>query len=243
LAASILAALESYLYKFYSIEKKVDFFIAPSRFLHEKFIEYGWPSEKFFHTFYHLYPYPNLKEDISIKERYGVYLGGLVPWKGVDILIEACKWINDFKIRILGDGAMRNELENQVQSLGLNNVSFEGHKRKAELNNILRRASFLVIPSRWYENCPYVIMEAQSFGIPVIGTNIGGIKNLVDDGENGLLFELNSSKDLAKKINYLIESPDVTRIMGLKASSKAKREYSPELHYNRIINIYQNITR
>ena len=240
LAASSLAATESYLYKVFSIKKAVNFFIAPSKFLYEKFIEYGWPDNKFFNFPYHLFPFPELERNDSLRDPYGVYLGGLVPWKGVDVLIDACKYIGGFQIRIVGDGHARGELIKKAGSMGLGNIRFEGFKRGIELNNILKGASFLVIPSRWYENCPYVIMEAQSYGIPVIGTRLGGIKNLVDDGEDGLLFNLDDCNDLAKKMKFIIDNPRAARAMGLKARTKAMSEYHPEVHYYRLMQVYEN---
>jgi len=243
LSASSLAAIESYLYKVFSIEKTVSFFIAPSRFLYDKFIEYGWPAKKFVHFPYHLFPFPELKRRDISRDQYGVYLGGLVPWKGVDVLVDACRYIDGYQIRVLGEGSQRGELENKVDALGLDNVNFEGFKRGDELNNILKRASFLVIPSRWYENCPYVIMEAQAYGIPVIGTRIGGIQNLVKDGEDGLLFKLDDAKDLAKKIRRINENPNMAQNIGLKARAKAEKEYNPEVHYSRLMQVYEKSSR
>ncbi|MFX0196262.1 MAG: glycosyltransferase [Candidatus Hodarchaeota archaeon] len=241
LAASFLASVESYSYKLFSIEKKVDCFIAPSKFSYEKFIEYGWPKKKFCHFYYHLFPFSNLSVEKGKKEDYGLYLGGLFSWKGVDTLIEACQWIGGFQIRILGDGPIRDKLEKRVEALALKNIRFEGYKRRGELEDILGKGSFLVIPSRWYENCPYVIMEAQSYGVPVIGSDIGGIKNLVNDQEDGLLFEVGNPRDLAAKIRCVIENPKKSRDLGLKARAKAEKEYSPELHYRRILDIYERI--
>jgi len=241
--ASLIAAIESYTYNLFSIDKKVDYFVAPSKFLYDKFIDYGWPKEKITQFYYHLYPFPDLNIDKRQKGDYGLYLGGLVPWKGVDTLIEACQWIDGYQIMILGDGELRYKLKKQVYNLALNNVKFKGHRRGEELISIVRGASFLVIPSRWYENCPYVIMEAQSYGVPVIGSNIGGIKNLVSNQEDGLLFEMDNPEDLAKKIRYLVENPNKAKAMGMRARLKAEREYDPNGHYRKIIDTYEKVCK
>jgi glycosyltransferase involved in cell wall biosynthesis len=85
------------------------------------------------------------------------------------------------------------------------------------------------------------ILEAFSFGKPVIASNLGGIPELVENGENGLLFEPDNAKDLAEKINSLFENSEKINSMGKFAKEKIEKKYNPKIHYQKLIEIYQKL--
>jgi glycosyltransferase involved in cell wall biosynthesis len=109
------------------------------------------------------------------------------------------------------------------------------------LIDLLRRARFSVIPSEWYENCPYACIESFASGTPVIGTRIGGIPELVDDGETGLLVTPFSREDLRTKIEYLFARNDESARMGRNARRKAEQEYGAKNHVQRLMAIYDDV--
>ena len=111
---------------------------------------------------------------------------------------------SDIKLKIAGKGP----LENIMTGLP-DNIEFVGFKSGDELKELIRRAKFSIYPSEWYENCPFSIIESISFGTPVIGANIGGIPELIDEGKTGLLFEAGNEQDLKNKITYLYNSPEI----------------------------------
>ena len=102
-------------------------------------------------------------------------------------LIEAVKGL-DVLLRIVGDGPARQQYEAYVRTKRIGNVVFEGYKTGDELKQLFRSALFHVIPSLCYENAPITILEAFAFGKPVIGSRLGGIKEMVREGSTGLLF-------------------------------------------------------
>jgi glycosyltransferase involved in cell wall biosynthesis len=91
----------------------------------------------------------------------------------------------------------------------------------------------------WYEGFPMIIVEAMMHGRPVIASNLGGIPEIVEDGVTGLLFEAGNADDLAQKIQYLWDHPDLCRQMGEAGRTKARKEYSPDAYYQRLMEVYR----
>ena len=99
-------------------------------------------------------------------------------------------------------------------------------------------ARFLVVPSKWFEGCPLVVLEAMSHGLPVIASRIGGLPEFVEDGVTGLLFEPGNASELADKIRLLWSDPELCRRMGAAGRKKALREYNEEVYYQGLTAIY-----
>lgn len=110
-----------------------------------------------------------------------------------------------------------------------------------ELGDVTRNARAVVVPSEWYENAPISILEAFAYGKPVIGARIGGIPEMIDDGKNGLLYESGNVDDLAEKINEFLGCSNSYIVdMGKAARKNAEENYNPEMHYEKLIDVYQN---
>lgn len=129
---------------------------------------------------------------------YYLYFGRLSKEKGVDVLIDAVKNV-DVKLKIVGDGAEKDRLLSLAKENG--NIEFLGYKSGEELDRIISRAKAIVIPSLWYENCPYSALEGMAKGKPLIVSDKGGLPELVKEGYNGFIF---SDKDgLNQSINKM----------------------------------------
>jgi glycosyltransferase involved in cell wall biosynthesis len=139
---------------------------------------------------------------------------------------------------IVGDGPLSADLQDAINKYRLKNVRLTGFKEGAELANLIRRARFTVFPSEWYENCSMALIESYAWGKPVLGANIGGISEMIDEEETGLLFEPFSVEDLSEKIEYLLGHEDVAMRMGKKARAKAEKEYGSEQHYSALMRLY-----
>lgn len=160
------------------------------------------------------------------KERTVLFVGRLDKIKGVPYLIEAMKDI-DAKLVIVGDGALREELEKQAEPFG-EKITFLGAVEHAKLPEIYRNADVFVAPSITLENGAtegfgLVFVEAMAAGLPVIGTATGGIKDIIDDGVNGYLIEEKSSREIVEKINYLFKNTDVYIELANGAKVKAEK--------------------
>ena len=118
-------------------------------------------------------------------------------------------------------------------------MEFAGFLDTQKMAAFYRNARFLVLPSKWFEVCPMVIIEAMSNGLPVIASRIGGIPEIVEDGVTGVLFEPGNSEDLAEKMKLLWENPELCRQMGTAGRKKAIREYGEDVYYRRLMDVYQ----
>lgn len=239
LQASLLNCLEMYLHRLIGIYHNVDSFISPSSFLREKMIEYGVSSER-------VLTVPNFiaadqYEPEYTHDDYFVFFGRLVPFKGISTLLEAMKVVKDSRLLVVGEGELREDLQGYAAAQGMDNVAFLGHKSGEELKSIISNGMFSIVPSEWYENLPYAILESFALGTPVVAANIGGIPEMVDPGVDGLLFEPGHVADLAHKIQRLLADRRTLGEMGRQARAKIEREYNPETHYERVMKIYRGL--
>lgn len=136
------------------------------------------------------------RTETEIKE-YVLYFGRFSKEKGVHALIEVCKELPDIPFIFAGAGPLEKELE------GVKNIHNAGFLHGEELEKLIREARFSVVPSEWYENCPFSVMESQMCGTPVLGADIGGIPELIRDGETGELFPSGNMKELKRSIQKL----------------------------------------
>jgi len=219
-------------------EKQIDHFITPSNFMKSKAIEYGIDKKKltYIANFIDLGKYEPCYEF----DDYIIYFGRISGEKGVNILIKAMKDI-PLDLLILGGGPKYQECIQWARQIGLTNVKFLGLKSGNELKELVQRAMFSVLPSRWYENGPFVIYESFALGTPVLGANIGGIPEFIDEGENGWLFESNDVDALHSKILYAIKSKDRIKLMSRNARKTVEERYSAEGYYKKLMNVYNTI--
>jgi glycosyltransferase involved in cell wall biosynthesis len=119
----------------------------------------------------------------------------------------------------------------------LEGVSWAGHFAGSQVWDVLAEIDVLVIPSRWVENSPNSILEAQAVGVPIVGTNLGGIAELVTHERNGLLFIIDDANDLARQMQRLLDEPQL--IARLRFSPLAFRSVEEEL--GQIAALYQEL--
>jgi glycosyltransferase involved in cell wall biosynthesis len=147
--------------------------------------------------------------------------------------------VQESLLYIVGEGELREQLEARAKEESIENVSFLGYQSGPELKSLIANAMFTVIPSEWYENMPYAILESFALGTPVLAANIGGMPELIEPGVNGLLFEPGSVVDLVEKIRYLLLNRQRLASMGKRARAKIEREYDAETHYERVMQAYE----
>lgn len=239
LSNSLVDMIEAYVHKFLKSYDMIDAVVTPSDFYRKKFVEFGVNKEKLFYI-------PNFLdiskfETQSSHEDYFVYFGRLSEEKGVQILIKAMENVEG-KLKIIGTGPLENQLREYTKLNNLNNkVEFMGYRTGVGLKDILKKAMFVVVPSTWYENAPYSILEAMAAGKPVIGSDIGGIPELVKNNKTGLIFESGNYKELNEKISFLIQKPELLNLYGKNARNSIESDYNKESHYFTLINIYNKL--
>lgn len=242
IAVSIISAAESYTHDYLNVWKKnVSAFLFESKFMLNKTAEF-WGTHaatlKFLGKPFNATHYKASNGD----DGYILFLGRLSDEKGVDILIKAMEANPDIPLKIGGSGNYRPQLEALTLKLGLKNVEFVGPKYGEELEMLFNNCRFVVVPSIWHENFPYVMMEAFARGKAVIGSDKGGIPEYITQGETGFVFPSHDSDVLAKLIRQLFDSPQKAAEMGLKAKALADNQFNDEIFYQRLSAVYENVT-
>ena len=184
-----------------------------------------------------------LQDDNISFENIVLFVGSFFPVKGIDILINAFSKIEkdfpDFKLFLIGEGEERKNLENQVESLGLENkVIFKGKLSLQETKDIMKKCYCLALPSL-SEGLPRVLLEVMALGKPVIASNIGGIPEIIQNNYNGLLFKTKNVNSLAEKLRNLLQNREIAGTMGQQGKELVKKEFSNEKyfeHYIKMIN-------
>jgi len=241
-SASLLNCMEMYIHKFLKLyEKNVDLFISPSLFMRDKLSEFGMNQSRIAYL-------PPWTKEIKSSPSYTysdffLYFGRISKEKGVDTLIQAMEKVKFGKLLIIGDGEEKERLQGYVDQNKVDNVTFMGFVERSKLNDLIRASRFVVLPSEWYENSPSVIYESFAFGKSVIGSRIGGIPELIEDGENGLLFEPKNVDELAEKIKYLYHHPLLAEKMGIAAREKVEEKYSEEEYYKKLLGLYDSLIK
>ncbi len=237
--ASIINMIEMYLHNtvLHSYDK-VSAFISPSAFLRNKMIEKGLNPKKI----HHIPNFIRIDEYIPHYENDGYlfYFGQLISVKGLDTLLQAMKAFPKVSLIIAGQGDEKIRFEAFAQQNNLN-VSFVGFQSGKKLQRLIQNSLAVIVPSVWYENMPYTIVEAFAYGKPVITSRFGGMAELIDDGETGFLFEPGNHLDLEEKISIVLDHSTELSEMGRTARKKAEREFNPLLHIERITELYQHL--
>jgi glycosyltransferase involved in cell wall biosynthesis len=237
---SMINTLEMYLHYSIGYYQKVDRYIAVSRFYQNKMIEFGYPKEQVVYI-------PNMIDlpsvDLSSQDKgYALYFGRLSEEKDVSSLIMAMKQVPELKLVIAGTGPDEKILHNLKEKNQVDNIEFIGFKTGEELLRLISESSFTVIPSKWYENCPMSILESFAFGKPVIGANIGGIPELIDDESDGFHFTPERPDELAEKLKKMVSlGTQGRRDMGNNGYEKVKNNHSPDGHYEKLLSVYKSI--
>lgn len=239
LSRSFLNTLEMYLHqKILHVYDLVDLFISPSIFLKEKFKEMGFNIKVI-----HIPNFINANDYVpsfTWDEASIVYFGRLSKEKGLFTLLSAVKGLK-IKCKIIGDGPMKESLIQKAKKEELDNVIFLGYKTGEELEEEIRKSAIVILPSEWYENYPYSVLEAFALGKPVVGSRIGGIPELVKDNRTGLTFQPKNPDDLREKILYMFKNSDKIIEMGKNGRRFVEEVYEPQKYYEELIGIYQSL--
>lgn len=204
-----------------SIIDKVDLFIAPSKYLMNRFInDFKVPETKIVYLDYgfpihYLQPVEHKNIDIYT---FG-YIGTQIPAKGVNLLIKAFSKIEKKAVlKIWGrTNGQSTEALKKLADKSKNKIEFCGEYINKNLaTEVFSKIDSIVVPSIWGENSPLVIHEAQSCKIPVITADFGGMKEYVNHNVNGLLFEHRNSYSLYEQMQYAIDNPLIMEQLGQK---------------------------
>ncbi len=235
---SALTCVEMYFCKLLRIyENNIDIFIAPSRFMQQRIIDFGIDSGKVYYL-PHAINLDGFKPDFN-PGGYILYYGSISTKKGVGLFIDTIKHLSgEVKVKIIGDGPLRGDLADFIKLNKLKNIELLGYRARKELVDFIRGCLFVVVPSLWPEVSGLNIYETFACGKCVIASNRGGIPELIEDGVNGLLFDPFKPGELKDKMQYLINNPQIIAEFGRNGFEKINKFNNRELYISKLLEIY-----
>ncbi|VAW50097.1 hypothetical protein MNBD_GAMMA06-59 [hydrothermal vent metagenome] len=236
---SLINTVEMYLHYFLGYYQNVDRYIAVSQFYRDKMIEFGFSPEQ-------VVCIPNYIDATQFErpyddQGYGVFFGRLSYEKGLDHLLNAAALAPDIPLYIAGTGPSEQALKQAAKDRGLSNVKFLGFVSGDELLDLISKASFTVVPSIWYENCPMSVLESLALQTPVIGAEIGGIPELVNHEKDGYTYQAENDQALAESMRQMMLDSTRRQRMGEAGRKKIVKDFNETTHYQRLIDLYQEI--
>lgn len=161
--------------------------------------------------------------------------------KGIDILINAFEEItkkyNNIKLVLVGEGREEKRIKKLSDRL---NLRIEIQMPQENISSFYSKANMVVLPSR-VDSFPYVMLEAGLFSKPFVGSNVDGIPELIEDGQNGLLFESGNVNQLTSKLEWVLENPIDARELGRNLNKKVVENYSVDKLKQDYVNLYKNL--
>ena len=238
-SAALLTA-EAYVHHWLGTYGKcVDHFVTPSRFAQQQLMHNGFDASAIT-VIPHFQTLPKSVRPASTDAPV-LFFGRLSREKGVHHLLRAIQALPRVRLQIAGDGPQRTELEGLACSLGLNNVEFAGHLTGKDLESRIAAARFTILPSLAYETLGKSILESYAWQRPVIATDLGSRRELVHEGQTGLLYPPGNVEQLAAAISYLDQRPELAREMGLAGQELVATRHSPETHYQELMRLYEHV--
>lgn len=174
---------------------------------------------------------------------YVLYFGRFSREKGIMTLLKAHKESGCKRpLVVVGAGPMKEEIDRYVRENKLSNIELPGPIYGENMEKIIEGARTIIVPSEWYENCPYALLQSLAKGKIVIASRIGGLPELINDGDTGYLFEAGNSKDLIAKIDKVFSmSKEEYENMSGHISKKAYEKHNWEQYADFLISEYTRL--
>lgn len=226
-AKSFLGMLDAYCWKFSKAYSYIDTIVCCSEFLKSKLDT----QERFRNKTVAIHNFVTKVETESVKkDDYILQFGHLSKDKGTDTLLEVAKRMDDVPFLFAGYGESEKNIAN------VHNAHYVGFKSGEELKDLVRKAKLSVYPSQWYENCPFSVIESQMYLTPVVGSRMGGIPELIREGETGELFESVNISDLESKIKKIYYSDHYDKYV---ENCRVLDIETEDTYYEKIMKVYE----
>jgi glycosyltransferase involved in cell wall biosynthesis len=239
--ASLVKVAGMWLSRVRRLYDHVRFFITPSAFAREKMIQGGFCSEKIVH----IPTWTQVKTQETFRmicPKTVLYIGRISPEKGIETLIEAFRIIKRDHLRLIiaGDdtGSYAQALKGNIPDELHGRILFLGFQNQAQMDALFDNAACFVVPSVWYENQPNAVIEGMAHARAAVVSDLGSLKEMVAHGKTGYLFEPGNAKDLADKMDRLLNVPHRAFEMGLAAKRYVQEFHSRENHLASLDNLF-----
>jgi glycosyltransferase involved in cell wall biosynthesis len=195
------------------IERRIiDRHIAPSATLTDYLQQFGYDAGQIRN------PEPVAPTTDGTDEGYFLFVGRLSAEKGVNVLLDAVETLSreapETSVKIAGSGPLQSELRSRVENGGGDVAELLGYVSEDRKRELYDGARALIVPSVWMENYPTVVLEAMAHGKPVIGSDRGGIGEMIEHRYNGLLYPAIDADALADRIRTLADQPSMAATLG-----------------------------
>ena len=217
-----------------TLEHAVDAYSAPSLFCADRVAKGGVPREK-------ITVRPNfLPKDPGTRTsngEYALFVGRLCEEKGIRQLMPAWRRLHAIPLVIVGDGPLGREVEESAPA----NVSFTGALSPERTLARIKSARFLVFPSIGYETFGMVALEAAACGVATLGSRLGAIPELIEEGTTGLLFDPHDTDEFTEKVEWAWTHPVLVNEMGAAARKRYLRHYTADRGYESLMQLYKSV--
>jgi glycosyltransferase involved in cell wall biosynthesis len=208
-------------------------YIALTEFSRDQFIAGGLPASK-------IIVKPNSVDDPGVgahDQKFLLFAGRLTPEKGVRFLLDAVsRNLLPLPLKIVGTGPLSDEVA-ALSAAG--KVHWLEQCSRAEVIRLMKAASCLLFPSLWFEGMPMVLVESFATGLPVIGSNLGSMSQLIKHEQTGLLFEPGNTQALVDSLNRLVSDEALLSKMQQNARSEYLEQFETEANACRLLQIYE----
>ena len=236
-----MLAAEAYVHRWLKTYSTcVDLLLAPTAFVRDKMVSNGWDPSKV-EVLPHFQRTPEEHPEAPATDAPVLYFGRLSAEKGISDLLRAMQRLPHIRLVVAGEGPQKAELQELGRRLGLINVEFAGHLKAKQLERQIAESCFTVFPSHAYETLGKAILESYAQGRTVIATDLGSRRELVHKGETGVLYRVGDIDQLTASIAFLHARPALAMAMGGAGLEKVRQEHAPEMHYERLMEIYSKV--
>ena len=239
MARSLVTAVESYASDMLGARNSVDHFIAVSDFVRGKMIAHGIPERRI--STVHNFVRDEVFADNMNVGQYFLYFGRIEKIKGLETLIRAMAALPEVDLYIVGSGDAQKEMEQLAADLCVVNVRFLGFRTGQVLRELIAGAICVVVPSEWHETFGLVLLESYAQCRPVIASRMGGMTEVVSDGEDGLLFDAGNVQQLSAALLWMATHRRQAAAMGKAGQDKVRRIFSAEKHYQDVMQVYRKV--
>ena len=215
--------------------------VTPSRALRDFLVAHGFPAH-LLHVIHSGIEVRRTEPRVEVGNGPVVVgtVTNLVYWKGVDVLVNACALVEPrIRLEVYGAGADLGKLERQAAELG---VEARFHGFVDDMTGRLDELDLFVLPSRT-ENLPIAVLEAMANALPVVATRVGGVPELVVDGETGVVVGPDDPQELAAAIQELALSPELRQKLGRGGARRAAEHFDAERAVRQLVSLYEQIGR
>lgn len=235
LGKSSLLYAEALVHRCLGSYEMLDHVIAPSHFLKDAVTQWRFRREQV--TVVHNGVELAGSTTSEVDDGYILYLGRLSAEKGL-MTLGAAHNETGVRLVVAGTGPLEGVIKARFPQLEL-----VGHQSGTALQKLTERAAAIILPSECYENCPMSVLEAMAYGKPVIASRIGGIPELVVDGETGLLFDPGNVRQLRDIMVFLAADQSKRRSLGQAARARVEARFSLENHNQKVLKILTAVAK